>query len=255
MLEKKIILLTGGNSRLGRVIAQALIDEGHKVYCTSRKPITSKDKNIYFIRIDVTSDGSVHRGIAEILKKEKRIDVVINNAAVTVTGPVLNFTANDFLTLLNTNVVGMFRVIKESCSHSKKPSLIINITSLNGFLAVPNFGLYSATKFAAEALGKTLRYELSPSVKVVNIAPGALKAESEKKMGHKPAREKFPILDFLLPLTTLEEVAKRIIQLIAADSVPPRVVIGKDAVYINILQRIFPVSLFDKLIFYIMRKK
>lgn len=256
MTDKKIVLLTGGSSRLGRVIARHLAETGHTVYCTSRKAASSDMKGrIHFIKLDVTSDADVRRGIAAILAKEKRIDVVINNAAVTITGLAIDFSAEDFKTLLDTNVVGAFRVIKSSYSFPQKPKVIINITSLNGFLAVPNFGLYSASKFAIEALGQSLRYELTPSTRVINVAPGALQVEPGKKMPHKPAREKIPLLNWLLPLTTLDDVAVVIENVMNSESPPARVLVGRDAKIINFLQKVLPSFLFERIIFFIWQKK
>lgn len=255
MKKTNVILLTGGNSRLGKVIADYLVDRGYIVYATSRKSLTSENENLRWLQLDVTSDRDVEKGIATIIKREKRLDVVINNAGVTLTGSSLNYTPDDFMKLLDINLIGPFRVIKYAMNAMIKPKLIINITSLNGYLALPNFGLYCATKFAMEGLGLSLHYEVPAGTQIVNVAPGALKAESNKKMPHKPAREKIPLLNWLLPLTSLKDVAERIEQLIVADSVPARVIIGRDAKLITFMQKVMPFALFDKLILLIIRKK
>lgn len=256
MTKKKVILLTGGTSRLGNVIALALIARGHTVYATSRKSLSSDNANLHFVKIDITSDGDIRRAVAKIIKDEKRIDVIINNAGVTLSGPGMTYSSEDFKKLLDINVIGPFRVITTIMNTaSVKPRLIINITSLNGFLSLPNFGLYSASKFALEALGLAFHYEFYPTTHVVNLAPGALKAESGKKLTHKPAREKFPILEWLIPLTSLDVVAECIIQLLDLKSVPPRVVIGRDAKIILFMQKVLPFSIFDRIIFYISQKK
>ena len=152
-------------------------------------------------------------------------------------------------------MIGAFRLIKSACLQPKKPKIILNITSLNGILALPNFGLYSASKFAIEALGLALRYELAPSVQVVNVAIGALCSNHPGKMPHKTAREKFALLRWLLPLTSHEDVAICLEKLISSPQVPPRVLVGRDAVIINIIQKILPLSIFEKIIFFIWRKK
>jgi NAD(P)-dependent dehydrogenase (short-subunit alcohol dehydrogenase family) len=255
MSERKIVLITGGNSGLGQVIVQRLISKGYIVYSASRKPPLLKIEGMHFLKLDITSDTETKNAINEIMKKEKRIDVVINNAGITLTGPTLGFTAEDFKDILNTNIIGSFRLLKAVLAFPNKPKLIINITSLNGFLSLPNFGLYCASKFAMEGLGLALRYELAPLIKVVNVAPGALIIQSAKKMPHKPAREKFPLLNLLMPLTLPEDVAKAIERLITASSVPPRVLVGRDAQIINLMQKILPFSLFDRIVFYIWRKK
>jgi len=255
MKTKKVILITGGASGLGEKIAKRFAVKGHIVYCTSRSIKFLKVDGINFIELDVTSDFGCQDVISRIIKKEKRIDVIVNNAGITLSGPTLNFSVDDFKKILDTNVLGSFRLIKTAYLYTPKPNLVINITSLNGFLSFPNFGLYSASKFAMEALGLALRYELAPTTKVVNVAIGALISDSSKKMPHKPVREKSLLLKWLLPLTDPNNVSIVLDKLINAPSLPARVLIGRDAHIINILQKLVPSYLIDKIIFYIWNKK
>lgn len=255
MHERKVILISGGGSGLGRVIAQHLVSKGHTVYCTSRNTALVEVDGIHLLNVDITSDIESKNAISEIMMKENCIDVIINNAGITLSGSTLEFSVDDFKNILDTNVIGAFRLLKAAVSFPNKPKLVINITSLNGFFSFPNFGMYSASKFAMEALGLALRYELSPTMKVVNVAPGGLRAESSKKMPHKPAREKSLLLNWLMPLTSQEEVAKVIDKLINASYVPPRILIGRDAHIINMMQKLLPFSIFDRIVFYIWKKK
>jgi len=255
MNDKKVILITGGASGLGEIIAKRFVSKGHIVYCTSRNIKSLKVDGVNFIELDITSDFRCQYVISKIIENEKRIDVIVNNAGITLSGPTLDFSVDDFKKILDTNVVGSFRLIKALCLHTPKPGLVVNITSLNGFLSFPNFGLYSASKFSMEALGLALRYELAPTTKVVNVAIGALISELSKKMPHKTAREKSLLLKWLLPLTDPVNVSIVLDKLINAPSVPARVLIGRDAHIVNILQKMLPSYFFDKIIFYIWNKK
>lgn len=255
MHEAKVILITGGRSGLGRVIAQRLVSNGHTVYCTSRSPALAEVDGIHFLKLDITSDIETKNVITEIMMKESRIDVIINNAGITLSGPTLEFSVDDFKKILDTNVIGAFRLLKAVVAFPNKPKLIINITSLNGFFSFPNFGIYSASKFAMEALGLALRHELSPSMKIVNVAPGGLHAKSSGKMSHKPVREKSPLLNWLMPLTFPEDVAIVIEKLIHASAVPSRILIGRDAHIINMMQKLLPLAIFDRIVFYMWKKK
>jgi hypothetical protein len=105
-----------------------------------------------------------------------------------------------------------------------------------------------------EALGLALRHELAPATKVVNVAPGALLIDSSKKMSHKPAREKSRLLNWVMPLTSPEDVAVVVDRLINASSVPPRVLIGRDAHIINAMQKLMPMAVFDRIVSYIWKK-
>lgn len=255
MNERKVILLTGGFTGLGKIISRKLATKGHIVYCTSRNVKSLQVDDVQFIELEITSDTGCEDLIDKIIEKQKRIDVIINNAGITLSGPTLDFSVNDFKKIMDVNVIGGFRLIQAASLAPTKPSLVINITSLNGFLSLPNFGLYSASKFAMEALGLALRYEMAPSTKVVNVAIGALNSKTSTKMSHKPAREKSRLLKWLLPLTSPEDVSVIIEKLIHATSVPPRILIGRDAHIVNMLQKILPLSIFDKIIFYIWKKK
>lgn len=251
----KIILITGGARGLGKVIAQQLAFQGHIVYCASRHVDSVELDGIKYLRMDITSEVDCGRVMLEIINNEKRVDVIINNAGITMSGPTLNFSVDDFKSILDTNVIGAFRLLKALHLLNCKPSLIVNITSLNGFFSFPNFGLYSASKFAMEALGLALRYEIAASTKVVNVAIGALETEVVKTMPHKSAREKSILLKLLMPFTSDRYVSKVIGRLISSPSVPARVLIGMDTQIINILQKILPNFIFDKLVFYIWNKK
>jgi len=255
MQHEKIILLTGGNSGLGKIVAQYLVSKGHIVYGTSRTNTLSEIDGMHLLKMDITSDTECKGAINSIMTKEKRIDVIINNAGITLSGPTLEFSVDDFKNILDTNLIGAFRLLRAAIAFPVNPRLVINITSLNGFLSFPNFGLYSASKFAMEALGLALRYELASSTKVVNVAPGALREESIKKMAHKPARDKFFLLNWLMPLTSQEDVAIVIDKLINSSSVPPRVLIGRDTHIINIMQKLLPIFIIDKIITFIWNKK
>jgi len=255
MSANKVVLITGGGSGLGKMIARQLIASGYVVYATTRQVTTAEANGMRLLKMDITSGDDCRNVIQTIMAEAGRIDVIINNAGITLSGPTMEFTVDEFKGILDTNLIGAFRLLKAVFAYPHKPKLVINLTSLSGFLSFPNFGLYSASKFAMEALGLALRYELAPSTKVVNVAPGALLAESSKKMAHKSAREKSRLLNWLLPLTSAEEVSRVIAGLINAPSVPPRVLIGRDARIINAMQKLLPFSVFDKIVFYIWRKK
>lgn len=254
-MKNSIILITGGASGLGKEIALEFSQKNYIVYCTSRKEEPLGGQGIRFLKMDITSDEDVKSVIGHIMATEGRIDVIVNNAGITLSGPTFGFSVEDFKGILDTNAIGSFRILKEALSYPEKPKKVINITSLNGFFSFPNFGIYSASKFAAEALGLALRYELGPEIQVVNVAPGALLAESEKKMPHRTAREKIKILNWLMPLTSQKDVARKVESLACAKTVPARVFVGRDAKIINMMQRFLPGFVLDRIILFIWRKR
>jgi len=254
MKTKKVIFITGAGSGLGEMIALTLLEKGHSVYGSFySSAISSKNKNLF--KMDVKSSDSIKIALRKVINIEGRIDVLINNVGATISGPSRGNSEQDFQRLLDMNVVGPFRVIKEALKYSPKPKMIINITSLSAILSLPNFAIYSASKHAMEAFGIALRYELWPKTKVVNVAPGALVSKNNVKILHKTARNKFPILNWLIPLTSYDKVSKSISKLVEQVNPPKRVIIGRDAKIISIMQRIVPDFLFDRLMLFIWRKK
>ncbi len=252
---KKVVFVTGASGNLGSVIVQKLRLKKYKVYSGSR----TKAGREGWIQLDITSDSDCRKAIKQIIDKEGRIDVLVNNAGLSLAGPTAGFSSKDYLNILNINAVGAFRLIKEVIPYMKKQKSgkIINITSLNGFAALPNFGLYSSSKFALEALGQSLRYELAGSgIWVTNIAPGAIlnKSENSPNLPHKSAREKFWFLKILLPMISNKEVAREVINVIKNPSPPPRVILGNDAKITYLLQKFLPMAFWDKLMLYIWNK-
>lgn len=254
-MEKQVVLITGGATGLGKEIVLELSRQGlYRVYSTSRKDVTESIAGVHWLRMDVSSDESVQRALDEILAQTGHIDVVINNAGVTLAGPTLNFSPEDCRNLFEINVLGGFRVLKHLQIRSCWPRLVVNITSLNGFFSFPNFGLYSASKFAAEALWTALRHELGPDTQVVNVAPGALVSDLSNKMPHQSARQKMWIIRALMPLTPQTVVAQKIASILRRRRVPLHVRIGRDAWIIHMMQRILPESLLDWIISFVWKK-
>lgn len=245
---KKIVLITGGTSELGQAIIREFTSANYKVYA----PTSSK--------LDVQQDESCKMFISKILKKDGRIDILINCAGYSRSGPTTDFSSSDFLKIIDTNVVGAFRLIKEVVPSMKKRKLgrIVNITSLSGLVALPNFGIYSASKFALEALGLSLRYELEKcNIWVTNIAPGAIKSEviDSKPLRHRPFREKFRLLDFLMPMVTTDKIAKVALKVSEAKRPRASMVLGSDAKIVYALYRFLPRFFWDKLQFFVWNSK
>lgn len=261
---KKIVLITGCSSGLGKQLTECLARKGHIVYAgirndEERKKLTISWKiyrQIFPLKLDITNEDQCKDAVTKILKEKKKIDVLINNAGYTLAGPIDSFATKDFMKLMDTNVIGAFRLIREVLPgmKAKKTGHIINITSLNGLVALPNFSLYCSSKFALEGLTRSLIPELAQdNIHITNIEPGAMKGEiapdKQKKLPHKPARERFWILRVLLPIISINDVAERISKVIDSNYPPTSVLIGADAKITTCLQKILPGRLWYKLLY------
>jgi NAD(P)-dependent dehydrogenase (short-subunit alcohol dehydrogenase family) len=260
---KKVILLSGASGSLGKAVSEYLSSQGHLVYCGARNPdnISISNDNIRPLKLDITLDNDCETAIKRIIADEGRIDVLINNASATVHGPTVEFDSKAFIEILDVNAVGAFRLMKNVHPHMKdqKSGKIINITSLNGLISFPNFGLYNASKFAIEALGTALSYEWQrDGIFVTNIAPGAIKSESKdsnQSLSHKPAREKFLVLRILMPLVSQQKIISKIEAVINSSSPPTQVILGMDAKITTLAKRFMPFWAWDRLLRFVWNKK
>lgn len=181
-MANKIVLITGASSGIGQAIAGHLTSKGYTVYGTSRKapfPAEKKtDDSFFMIQMDVNDTASVSKAIRFIIDKEKRIDVVINNAGWGISGAIEETSIEKTKQLFETNYFGTQRVIQTvlPTMRAQKKGTIINISSIGGVLGLPFQGLYSATKFAVEGMTEALRMELASfNINVVLVEPGDFK--------------------------------------------------------------------------------
>ena len=182
LTSKKVVLLTGASSGIGRVTAELLVERGYIVYGVSRnKP--KESFNFNWLALDVSDINSITKGVSQIISQEKSIDILINNAGISLIGSVENSTTNQINALMNCNLLGVIYLIQQVLPLMKKhqSGTIINISSIGGLIGLPFQGIYCASKFAMEGLSESLRMELHQlGIKVVLIEPGDLRTSITK---------------------------------------------------------------------------
>ncbi len=191
----KVILITGASSGIGKSTASYLATKGFKVYGTSRNPKQTKDLSYELIALDVHDSFSISEAIKTVIQKEKRIDVLINNAGMGITGPIEETPTQEMRKVFDTNFFGAIDVIKAVLPHMRKQQqgLIINITSIAGYMGLPYRGVYSATKGALELITEALRMEVKEfGIEVTNIAPGDFATNIASGRFHSPVLEDSP---------------------------------------------------------------
>lgn len=177
----EVALITGASSGIGQAIAQAFALGGMRVYGAHRRGDWSKPEQrkgagyIQSLPMDVCDEASVQAGIQELLRREGRLDVLVNCAGSGIAGALEQTSAAEAAFQMGPNFFGMLNVCRAALPllRASAPAMIINISSVAGFVPVPFQGLYSASKYAVEAYSQTLRMELAPlGVRVCLLQPG-----------------------------------------------------------------------------------
>src|SRR6478736_1316416 len=171
----KVVLITGGSSGIGKSIGNFLHQKGFTVYGTSRNPEKVTGSVFPLVALDVRNSESIKSAVAEVIGLSGRIDVLINNAGVGITGPLEEIPASEIKNNFETNLFGPIEMMKAVLPQmrSQKSGLIINVTSIAGYMGLPYRGVYSASKGALELITEALRMEVkSFGINITNVAPG-----------------------------------------------------------------------------------
>jgi glucose 1-dehydrogenase len=118
------------------------------------------------------------RLVRETVEAFGRLDVLVNNAGVTLSKPALELTVEDFETIFSVDVRGAFLAAQEAArAMGEKGGVIVNITSVHEYVPRPGFALYAPAKAALGMITRSLALELAPRVRVVSVAPGVIATE------------------------------------------------------------------------------
>ena len=172
-------LVTGANSGLGRYAARGLLDAGFRVVGTSRNTSgLDNSQGVTFIDLDVTRDESVAAAVDAVISEFGRIDVLINNAGMGLSGASEENSIAQSQRLFEINVFGVMRMANALLPHmrAQRSGRIVNISSIFGLMPAPYMAAYSATKFAVEGYSESVDHEgREDNIRVVVVEPGGTK--------------------------------------------------------------------------------
>lgn len=194
----KVVLITGGSSGLGKSIGEFLQTRNFKVYGTSRNPSKTESSSFPLIALDVTKNNTIKSAVNHIIQAEGKIDILINNAGIGITGPIEETPEEEIKKAFDTNYFGPLNVTKAVLPGMRDNGggLIINITSIAGYMGLPYRGIYSATKGALELTTEAFRMELKDfNIKMTNVAPGDFATNIAEGRYHAPVLENSPYKD------------------------------------------------------------
>jgi NAD(P)-dependent dehydrogenase (short-subunit alcohol dehydrogenase family) len=167
-----VAIVTGGSSGIGAAAARMLSERGARVAVLDRNP--SSDADVLFCEADITDDASVSAAIAGVVAEFGRLDIVINNAGVGAVGDVTANGDDEWLRVLDLNVIGTVRVTRAAIPHllQSPAAAIVNTCSIVSKVGVPQRALYSASKGAIEALTIASAADFVGRVRVNAVLPG-----------------------------------------------------------------------------------
>jgi NAD(P)-dependent dehydrogenase (short-subunit alcohol dehydrogenase family) len=179
-LKSKRVLITGGASGIGAATAQRFLEEGSKVCVLDRDAEANKRiKNdlptlTATLNADVTNLDLVKIVFAEAIHAMGGVDVLINNAGISIRHNFLDITPEDWHKVLAVNLTGVFYVAQTAARHmiEQGSGVILLTASTNGITGYPYYADYNATKAAVIELTKSMALELAPKIRVNAVAPG-----------------------------------------------------------------------------------
>ena len=249
----KVAVVTGCSSGIGYETALALAREGYTTYATMRDvsrgakllDAAAKEGLRVLVReIDVDSSDSVDAAMDEIISKEGRVDVLVNNAGYMIFGTLEDLTLEELRDQFETNFFGIVRMIQKTAPVMRRngDGYIINMSSVAGRIGFPGTPAYISSKFALEGLSECLRYELgSFGIKVVLIEPGVVKTNLFNSMRMSASGPDSPYKELTESVakavkmmsemgTPPSEVADAVLRAVGEEDPHPRYPVGNDAV-------------------------
>lgn len=216
MQTARTVLVTGGNRGIGYAIAEEFVREGHRVAVTARSG--KGPQGTLSVVADVTDGESLDAAIKEVEEKLGPIEVLVANAGITKDTLLLRMSDEEFESVVNTNLNGVFRVLKRVTKSmlKQKYGRVILIGSVVGLLGSAGQVNYAATKSALVGIARSVTRELgSRNITANVVAPGFIDTDMTAELSEELAqsyRDKIPAGRFASP----DEVAK-VVRWLASD--------------------------------------
>ena len=193
-LNNKVAVVIGGTSGIGLAIAKGMAEAGADVVPTSRrldqvelaaKEIEARGRRTLRVSSDVSDRASLQKVLEDTVAAFSKVDILVNSAGRTKRAPTIDFSEDDWNSIMDTNLTGTLRAAQVFGRHmlERESGSIINIASLSTFVALYEVAAYCASKAAVASLTKSLAIEWSQrGVRVNAIAPGVFRTPLNEKL-------------------------------------------------------------------------
>src|SRR2546427_8174194 len=261
MNDKKVALVTGVSSGIGRATATLLSGRGFRVFGTMRKPseINGPLEGVELVRLDVRDEESVRSCLRTVLDQAGRIDALVNNAGYTLIASLEETSIEEAKDVFETNFFGVLRMSQALLPIMREQGYgrIANISSVLGFLPAPYTGIYAASKHALEGYSESLDHEVRQfGIRVSVIEPGFTRTHigQNGQLVRQPLasydRDRNRTLDTIRASLAKGEdpvtVALAILEALTSRSPRVRYLAGREAKFLSRLRNWVPAKLFDR---------
>lgn len=194
-LKGKKAIITGGSRGLGKATAIAFANQGIDVAITGRNEADLKETvaelkalgvNATYATFDIGNYEEVKKGIQEIMNTFNTVDILVNNAGIAAFGSFLEMDVNQWQSIIQTNVMGMYYVTKEVLPYliANNQGDIFNVSSTAGLAGNPNTSAYSASKFAVIGMSESLMKEVRKNnIRVCTLTPSTIASDMSIQLG------------------------------------------------------------------------
>src|SRR6267378_757707 len=246
----QVWLITGSSRGLGRALAQAVLDHGHKLVATARNPAQFADlperygDQVRTVALDVTDEQAANSAIKAASEAFGRLDVLVNNAGYGDVGPIEDTSLANFRAQIETNLFGVINVTKATIPlmREQRSGHILQLSSVGGRVGALGRAPYSAAKWGVEGFSEVLAKEVGPlGIRVTIIEPGGFRTDfagsSTTIRGGRPEYDSTvgAVARFQRDYNGAQpgdpsKAAAVIIQIASLDQPPLRLLLGSDAV-------------------------
>ena len=265
--DNRVIAVTGAGSGIGRALAQNLADKGAVLALADKDAAGLAqtrallgNRPASMTGLDVTNTAALTAWIDGAVAEFGRLDGIVNNAGLTVTAPFADTPRADFDRVMAVNFGGVVEGCRAALPHLRKQAKdtgrawLVNISSVFGMMGYPTQSAYNASKYAVRGLTEALYLELAvtdPNIAVIRVHPGGVKTNVARNAKHIAGMPGQP--NAIDSAAEFEKAAKTTPKQAAAIIVAGmernqhRILIGKDARFIDLMTRLFPVNYFRRI--------